>query len=60
MEELKKYVADRLAGHKHLRGGIKFVPELPKNAIGKFLRRELRQRAKQEIAEERGISKAKL
>lgn len=59
-EELQKYVADRLAQHKQLRGGIKFVPELPKNAIGKFLRRDLRERAKKEIVEERGISKAKL
>ena len=59
-EELKKYVADRLAQHKQLRGGIKFVPEIPKNAIGKFLRRDLRVRAKKEIEEERGIAKAKL
>ena len=59
-EELKKYVADRLAQHKQLRGGIKFVPEIPKNAIGKFLRRDLRVRAKKEFEEERGIAKAKL
>lgn len=60
VEELQKYVADRLAQHKQLRGGIKFVPEIPKNAIGKFLRRDLRERAKKEIVEERGISRAKL
>lgn len=59
-EELKKYVADRLAQHKQLRGGVKFVSEIPKNAIGKFLRRDLRIRAKKEIEEERGAIKAKL
>ncbi|KAK5085115.1 hypothetical protein LTR70_008069 [Exophiala xenobiotica] len=59
-EELKKYVADRLAPHKQLRGGVKFVPEIPKNAIGKFLRRELRERAKREVREERGVVEAKL
>jgi len=59
-EELKKYVADRLAPHKQLRGGVKFVPEIPKNAIGKFLRRELRERAKKEVKEERGVVDAKL
>lgn len=59
-EELKRYVADRLAQHKQLRGGIKFVPEIPKNAIGKFLRKDLRIRAKKEIEVERGNAKAKL
>ncbi|KAK5087857.1 hypothetical protein LTR05_002072 [Lithohypha guttulata] len=59
-EELKKYVADRLAHHKQLRGGIKFVSEIPKNAIGKFLRRDLRIRAKKEMEEESGAIKAKL
>lgn len=59
-EELKRYVAERLAAHKQLRGGIKFVPEIPKNAIGKFLRRDLRIRAKKEVEEERGDVKAKL
>ncbi|KAK5941238.1 hypothetical protein PMZ80_006515 [Knufia obscura] len=60
VEELKRYVADRLAPHKQLRGGVKFVSEIPKNAIGKFLRRELRERAKKEVKEERGVVEAKL
>ena len=59
-EELKKYVAERVAQHKQLRGGIKFVDELPRNAIGKFLRRDLRIRAKKEIEIERGVTKSKL
>ena len=48
-DEVKKYIADRLAPYKQLRGGVVFVDELPKNAIGKFLRRELRDRAKKEL-----------
>lgn len=47
-DEVKKYVADRLADYKQLRGGVAFIDEIPKNAIGKFLRRELRERAKKE------------
>jgi 4-coumarate--CoA ligase len=47
-DEVKKYVADRLAAHKQLRGGVVFVDEIPKSAIGKMLRRELRDRAKKE------------
>lgn len=53
-EEVKKWVADRLAQYKQLRGGVVFVDEIPKNAIGKFLRRELRERAKKEL----GVVKA--
>ena len=51
--EVKKYVADRLAHYKQLRGGVAFVDEIPKNAIGKMLRRELRERAKKELASQR-------
>lgn len=46
--EIQKFVADRLAQYKQLRGGVKFVTELPKSAIGKILRRELREQAKRE------------
>jgi acyl-coenzyme A synthetase/AMP-(fatty) acid ligase len=47
--EIKKFVPDRLAPYKQLRGGIVFVDELPKSAIGKILRRELREQAKREM-----------
>jgi 4-coumarate--CoA ligase len=49
-EEIKNYVKDRVAPYKQLRGGVAFVKELPKSAIGKYLRRELRERAKKELA----------
>ncbi|QDS68711.1 hypothetical protein FKW77_003852 [Venturia effusa] len=47
-EEIKAFVASRAAPYKQLRGGVVFVKELPKNAIGKILRRELREQAKAE------------
>jgi len=52
-EEVKAFVKDRLAPYKQLRGGVVFVDELPKNALGKILRRELRDRAVAEIKRER-------
>jgi 4-coumarate--CoA ligase len=55
-EDVKDFVKGRLAAYKQLRGGVRFVDELPKNAVGKILRRELRDRAK---AEEGGV-RAKL
>ncbi|KIW10605.1 hypothetical protein PV08_11569 [Exophiala spinifera] len=48
-DEVKEYVKARLAPYKQLRGGVVFVKEIPKNAIGKLLRRELRDRAKREL-----------
>ena len=44
-EEVKEFVRVKLAPYKQLRGGVVFVDELPKNAIGKYLRRDLRERA---------------
>lgn len=38
----------KVASHKRLRGGVKFVDEIPKSASGKILRRVLRDRAKEE------------
>ncbi|KAF1812719.1 4-coumarate-CoA ligase [Eremomyces bilateralis CBS 781.70] len=46
---VKDFIASRLAPYKQLRGGVVFVDVLPKNAIGKLLRRELRERAKKEL-----------
>lgn len=56
-DEVKRYVAERLAPYKQLRGGVAFVDEIPKNAIGKMLRRELRERAKRELGLGGGGSK---
>lgn len=44
--EVEEYVRKRTAASKWLRGGVRFVAEIPKNASGKILRRELRTLAK--------------
>lgn len=56
-DEVKRWIADRLAQYKQLRGGVVFVDEIPKNAIGKFLRRELREKAKRELGVGKGAVK---
>lgn len=48
-DEVKQFVKERLADYKQLRGGVAFIEEIPKSAIGKMLRRELRERAKKEV-----------
>lgn len=35
-----------VSSQKHLRGGVIFVSEIPKNPSGKILRRELREKLK--------------
>lgn len=47
-EELQQHLSQRLAPHKQLLGGVKFVEELPKNPTGKLLRRVLKQIAEKE------------
>ncbi|KAG6813535.1 hypothetical protein H0H92_010240 [Tricholoma furcatifolium] len=39
----------RVARHKFLRGGVVLIDVVPKSAAGKILRRELRERAKEEL-----------
>lgn len=39
--DVENMVTDRLEDHKRLRGGVFFVDKLPKNAMGKVLRRKL-------------------
>lgn len=48
-DEVKHFVKDKVADYKQLRGGVAFIEEIPKSAIGKMLRRELRERAKKEV-----------
>lgn len=44
-DELHKFLSSRVAGFKQLKGGIRFVDELPKNATGKLLRKTLKEMA---------------
>jgi 4-coumarate--CoA ligase len=53
-----KWLGERVAGHKQLRGGVRWVDEVPKSASGKILRRVLKEWLKKE--EEGGKVRAKL
>lgn len=55
-EDVKKYVAQKLAPHKQLRGGVIFTQAIPKSASGKILRRVL----KEQDAAARKAQQAKL
>ena len=48
VKELIKYVHDRVAQHKRLRGGVVFIEEIPKSGSGKILRRVLKEKAKED------------
>jgi len=43
-EDVVDFVAERVAPHKKLRGGVEFVDKIPKSASGKILRKDLRKR----------------
>lgn len=44
--DLCKFVAERVAPFKQLKGGIEFCLSIPKSPAGKVLRRELKKRLK--------------
>ena len=47
-QAIVKWTEGKVANHKRLRGGVRFVEEIPKSAAGKILRRILKEKAKQE------------
>ena len=55
--EIHDWLNSKVAHHKKLRGGIKFVDEVPKSASGKILRRVLKEQA---LEEDKGAVKSKL
>lgn len=55
--EIVEWLSKKVASHKKLRGGVRFVDEVPKSASGKILRRVLKVQAAEE--EKKG-EKAKL
>ncbi|KAG0349034.1 hypothetical protein BG004_002562 [Podila humilis] len=48
--EVQEYVASKVAAHKKLRGGVRFIEAIPKSAAGKILRKDLRVLLNQEQA----------
>lgn len=63
-KELEKEIVDwlnaKVAQHKRLRGGVRFVNEIPKSVSGKILRRMLKVQLAEEMKKEQGPVKAKL
>ncbi|KKY19534.1 putative 4-coumarate- ligase [Diplodia seriata] len=55
-KEIVAWLTEKVAHHKRLRGGVRFVDEIPKSVSGKILRRVLKAQA----AEEEKVGKAKL
>ncbi|PVH85763.1 acetyl-CoA synthetase-like protein [Cadophora sp. DSE1049] len=47
-EQIGKWVEERVAPYKRLRGGVRFVDEIPKSTAGKVLRRVLVEQARAE------------
>ncbi|KAK8014247.1 hypothetical protein PG990_007543 [Apiospora arundinis] len=47
-QEIKAFVAKQVAPYKQLRGGVVYIPAIPKSPSGKILRKELRQQARKE------------
>jgi 4-coumarate--CoA ligase len=50
--EVERHITDfvhsKVAPHKRLRGGVRFIPDIPRSASGKILRRILKDEAKKE------------
>ncbi|WAR09743.1 Y0074-like protein [Mya arenaria] len=46
-QDVLTFVADQVAPHMKLRGGVEFVQEIPRTASGKILRKSLRERARE-------------
>ena len=51
-QEITHWLHEKVASHKRLRGGVRFMDEIPKSASGKILRRVLKVKAQ---AEEKGV-----
>ncbi|KIY68232.1 AMP binding protein [Cylindrobasidium torrendii FP15055 ss-10] len=56
-----QWIRTKVAKHKYLRGGVVVIDAIPKSAAGKILRRQLRDRAQEELKLSGGVPlKAKL
>jgi 4-coumarate--CoA ligase len=46
-DDIKNIIKEKLAPYKQLRGGVIYINEIPRNAVGKILRKDLRDLAKE-------------
>ncbi|OOQ86490.1 phenylacetyl-CoA ligase [Penicillium brasilianum] len=56
-QEISRWLSEKVANHKRLRGGIKFTESVPKSASGKILRRVLKEQAKKDFEEDPSTGK---
>lgn len=49
VDDVKTYLAERLASYKRLEGGVIFLDVIPKNPSGKILKRLLREQVAKEM-----------
>lgn len=47
-DEIVQWLSSKVAQHKRLRGGVRFIDEIPKSVSGKILRRVLKVKAQEE------------
>lgn len=48
-EEIEKFVEERVAPHKALRGRVQFIDQIPRALSGKILRRQLKEMSKAQM-----------
>ncbi len=48
VREIQTWMKEKVANHKQLRGGIRFIDDVPKSAAGKILRMKVREMVKRE------------
>lgn len=58
--DIQKFVAEKVARHKRLAGGVKFIDEVPKLPSGKIIRKQMKDWAKRDVKEVEGQVKARL
>ena len=59
-EDIQGFVAGKVAKHKKLSGGVKFVDEIPKLASGKIVRKVMKEWAKRDVKEVEDTVNARL
>ena len=59
-EDIQNFVADKVAKHKRLAGGVKFIDEVPKLPSGKIVRKLMKEWAKRDAKEVEAQVKARL